>query len=225
LGEDWPLGAIVTLNVAYFALSLLVGMGSGGGLLSPGQTSLFLLGATGSYPIDSFGRYWTLLSASYLHSGILHLVFNLMALRQIGPLTSSEYGTSRMVAIYTLGGVSGYVASWLAGVPFTIGASAAVCGLIGAMLHFGRSRGGTYGNAIYRSVGGWVVSLFVFGLVFPGINNWGHAGGIAGGYLLGMILGYGDARRETPFHRLLAVLCALATLAALGKGIISVLGG
>ena len=217
-GDDWLLGAIVTANVIYFALSLLVGMGSGGGLLSPGQGSLFLLGATGTYPIDTGGRFWTLVSANYLHGGIIHLIFNLMALRQIGPLTSGEYGQSRTFVIYTGGGVCGYVVSYLAGVPFTIGASAAVCALIGAMLHFGRSRGGAYGNAIYRSVGGWVVSLFVFGLVFPGINNWGHAGGIAGGYLLGILLGYGDRRRENLLHQLLAAACAVVTIAALGWG-------
>lgn len=221
LGDEWLLGAIVSLNVFYFALSLLVGMGAGGSVISPGQGSLFLLGATGTYPIDSFGRVWSLVSANYLHGGIIHLIFNLMALRQIGPLTEGEYGPSRTFVIYTLGGVCGYLVSYLAGVSFTIGASAAVCALIGAMLHFGRSRGGSYGNAIYRSVGGWVISLFVFGLIFPGINNWGHAGGIAGGYLLGMLLGYGERRRENLLHRALAMACALVTLAALGWGAFS----
>lgn len=221
---DWLLGGIVTLNVLYFALSLLVGMGAGGGVLSPGQRSLFLLGATGTYAIDGFGRIWSLVSANYLHSGIIHLLFNLMALRQIGPLTAGEYGTSRTLVIYTAGGICGYVVSYLAGVQFTIGASAAVCALIGAMLHYGRSRGGTYGEAIYRSVGGWVVSLFIFGLVFPGINNWGHGGGIAGGYLLGMLLGYAERRRENAFHHSLAVVCAIITFAALVRGALYAFG-
>jgi len=225
LGGDWLLGAIVTLNVAYFALSLLVGMGSGGSVLSPGQGSLFLLGATGTYPIDGYGRLWTLVSANYLHGGIIHLIFNLMALRQIGPLTSGEYGNSRTFVIYTLGGVCGYVVSYFAGVPFTIGASAAVCALIGAMLHYGRSRGGAYGNAIYRSVGGWVISLFIFGLVFPGINNWGHGGGIAGGYLLAMLLGYAERRRENLLHHSLAVVCAVVTIAALARGALAAFVG
>jgi len=224
-GGDWLLGAIVTLNVLYFALSLLVGMGAGGSVISPGQGSLFLLGATGTYPIDHYGRIWSLLSANYLHSGIIHLIFNLMALRQIGPLTAGEYGNSRTFVIYTLGGVCGYVVSYLAGVPFTIGASAAVCALIGAMLHYGRSRGGAYGEAIYRSVGGWVVGLFLFGLVFPGINNWGHGGGIAGGYLLGMLIGYGDRRKENLFHHILAVVCAVVTIAALIRGALSAFVG
>lgn len=217
LGGDWILSALITVNVFFFALSLLLGATTGtGSLLSPGQTSLFLLGATGTYPIDHYGRIWTLISANYLHGGLIHLIFNLMALRQIVTMASSEYGPSRMFSIYTLGGVCGFCLSYLAGVPFTIGASAAVCSLIGAMLYYGKSRGGTYGKAIYRDVGGWVISLFVFGLVFPGINNWGHGGGIIGGIVLGMVLGYNDNSKENLFHRGLALLCAAVTVGVLG---------
>jgi len=179
-----------------------------------------LLGATGTYPIDHFGRYWTLISASYLHGGILHIIFNLMALKQIAPWASNEYGASRMFSIYTLGGVLGYVVSYLAGVPFTIGASAAVCSLIGALLYYGKSRGGAYGSSVYREVSGWVISLFIFGLIFPGINNWAHGGGIIGGIIVGALLGYNERRRENHFDRALALLCALATAGALGLALV-----
>jgi len=215
MGGDWLVKSIITLNVLYFALSLILS-GASGGFLSPGQTSLMLLGATGSYPIDHFGRYWTLISANYLHGGILHIIFNLMALKQIAPWATTEYGSSRMFSIYTLGGVFGYVVSYLAGVSFTIGASAAVCSLIGALLYYGKSRGGAYGNSVYRDVSGWVISLFIFGLLFPGINNWGHGGGIIGGIILGALLGYNERRRENHFDQALALLCGLATVGALG---------
>lgn len=212
---DWLVKALITVNVLFFALSLLLGSRSGG-ILSPGQNSLLLLGATGTYPIDHFGRYWTLISANYLHGGILHLVFNLMALKQIAPKVSSEYGISRMFCIYTIGGVIGYVVSYLAGVPFTIGASAAVCGLIGSLLYYGKSRGGAYGSSVYREVSGWVISLFIFGLIFPGINNWGHGGGIIGGIIVAALLGYLERRRESHFDQALALLCGLVTLGVLG---------
>ena len=213
-GGSWLIKALITLNVAYFALSLLVG--GIGGLLSPGQQGLLLLGATGTFPIDRLGRYWTLISANYLHSGILHLVFNLMALRQIGPWVSQEFGSSRMFTIYTLSGVAGYVLSYLAGVTFTIGASASVCGLIGALLYYGKSRGGAYGSSVYREISGWVISLFIFGLIFPGINNWGHGGGILGGIVCGALLGYSERRRENTFDHLLAILCGIVTIGVLG---------
>lgn len=215
---DWLLRSLITANILYFALSLLLSANTGGpvGLLSPGRSSLLLLGASGTYPIDRFGSYWTLISANYLHGGILHLIFNLMALRQMAPLVINEYGTARTLNIYALGGISGYAVSYLAGVPFTIGASAAVCSLIGALLYYGKSRGGSYGSSVYREVSGWVISLFVFGLIFPGINNWGHGGGIVGGIILGALLGYDERRREGPLDRVLALMCGLVTIAVLG---------
>jgi len=225
LEGGWLVAAIVTANVVMYILSLILGYagGSPGSFLGPGQFSLLLLGATGTVPIDQYGRIWTLISANYLHGGLLHIIFNMMALRQIAPWVANEYGTSRMFAIYTLGGVFGFWISYMAGVPFTIGASAAVCGLIGALLYYGKSRGGAYGSSVFREVSGWVVSLFIFGLIFPGINNWGHGGGILGGILFGMLLGYRERRPENSFHHALALLCAAATVAALAWPVIGIL--
>lgn len=214
---DWLVPAIITANVVYYVLSLLLSNHSGLSMnplnfLSPGQTSLLLLGATGTMPVFELGRFWTVISASYLHGGLLHILFNMMALRQIGPWVSAEFGHNRMFIIYTLSGVSGYVVSCFAGIPFTIGASASVCGLIGALYYFGKTRGGSYGAAVSREVSGWLISLFLFGFIMPGINNWGHGGGIVGGALVAMMVGYGARRPETGLHRLLALLCLVGTV-------------
>ena len=224
-GRDgqWQVNAIIAANVFYYLLSLLFSTQRGLAMnplnfLSPDQTSLLLLGATGSVPILDLGRFWTLISASYLHGGLLHLFFNMMALRQIGPWVSAEFGPNRTFIIYTLSGVCGYLASCLAGVPFTIGASASVCGLIGALFFFGKSRGGSYGAVVSREVSGWLISLVLFGLVMPGINNWGHGGGIVGGVLFGKFLGYRESGAEQAGHRWLALLCMLATVVILVWG-------
>jgi rhomboid protease GluP len=217
---DWQIAAIIAANAAFYLLSLLLSnhaelSANPLNFLSPDQRSLILLGATGSVPVLSFGRFWTLVSASYLHGGLLHIFFNMMALRQIGPWVSAEFGPSRMFTIYTLSGVCGYLASCLAGVSLTIGASASVCGLIGALFFFGKSRGGSYGAAVSREVSGWLISLVLFGLVMPGINNWGHGGGIVGGAVLARLLGYQARGAETAGHRLLAQVCMAATVLAL----------
>jgi rhomboid protease GluP len=218
---EWLAKGIIILNAIFYLLSLVLSSRRGSSLnpfamLSPDQTSLMLLGATGAIPIEEYGRLWTLLSANYLHGGIFHILFNMMALRQIAPLVIQEFGPSRMFTIYTLGGVAGYLVSWWVGVPFTIGASAAVCGLIGALLYYGKSRGGVYGGAVYRELTGWVVGLFLFGFIVPGINNWAHGGGIVGGVVAALILGYSERRPECSWHRGLAILLALATVMALG---------
>lgn len=219
-GSNLLIHGIIAVNVLYYLVSLLLSRdaGFGGGFLdflSPDQNSLLLLGATGTVPVLEMGRLGTLISANYLHGGLLHILFNMMALRQIGPWVSAEFGASRMFVIFTASGVAGYLASCFAGVPFTIGASASVCGLIGALFYFGKSRGGSYGAAVSREVSGWLISLVVFGLIMPGINNWGHGGGIVGGALAAMMLGYSERRPQGVLHHLLALFCLVLTLAVL----------
>ncbi len=210
--------AIIIVNVAVYVFSLLLfprGMGMSMNplsLLSPSNDSLMLLGATGTFPIDRMGRWWSLLSANYLHGSILHIFFNMFAFRQIGTLVSREFGSNRMLTIYTLGGIGGFGISYVAGVTFTIGASAAVCSLIGATLYYARNRGGIYGQQLFRQVGGWVIALFLFGLLVPGINNWGHGGGLFSGALLALILGYQEKNRERLLHKIMGSFCAVMTV-------------
>ena len=113
--------------------------------------------------------------------------------------------------------------SYLAGIKFTIGASAAVCAMMGAGLYYGKSRGGVYGAAVYRQIAGWAITIFIFGFVVSGINNWGHGGGLVGGIALGWLLGYSERRRETVLHKRLGVLCLLVTVGilvwAVGSGL------
>jgi rhomboid protease GluP len=219
--EDQLLRTILYTNIAMFILSLIMNPRLSTFslnplyLLSPDNKSLFLLGATGAVPVLGLGRWWTLVAANYLHGGILHIVFNMIALRQLAPLVVMEYGNYRMFVIYTVSGVLGYLVSCLAGVSFTIGASASVCGLMGAALYFGRSRGGVFGRAVYSQIIGWAVTLFAFGFIVPGINNWGHGGGILSGVALGFLLGYRGQRPEGQGHRVLAAACMVITAVVL----------
>jgi len=106
--------------------------------------------------------------------------------------------------VYVLSGVLGFYVSVLAGIPFTIGASASLCGLIGAILYYGKSRGGFYGQAVYKQALGWVIGLVLFGLLVPGINNWAHGGGIVAGALTGFFVGYEEKRAENQLQKVLA---------------------
>lgn len=222
LADETRIISLITYaNIAMYILSLLLNPRSAGlafnpfDFLSPGNRSLLILGSTGTVAITELHRWWSLVSANYLHGSLLHIAFNLIALRQIGPLVIREYGVYRMFVIYTLGGVGGFFLSYLAGIHFTIGASAAVCSLIGAMLYYGKSRGGTYGRNIYSQIGAWAVSIFVFGLIVPGINNWGHGGGMAAGALLAFVLGYQERKRENISHKFLGIGCAALTVVIL----------
>ena len=84
----------------------------------------------------------------------------------------------------------------------------------------GKPGGGTYGEAIYRQAMGWIVGLAVFGLMIPGINNWGHGGGIVAGIVGGIVLGYREKKMPTMAHQLLAMISVVMTLLVLGWAVV-----
>ncbi len=217
---------IIYINAGFYILSVLIGFSrlnlsaNPFTFLAPSQEGLFVLGATGTIPIAGFGRWWTLVSASFLHGGLMHIFFNMLALTQLGAFVHQEFGFYRFVILYTLTGIAGFFLSFLAGVPFTIGASASICGLIGAILYYGKTRGGFYGEAIYRQALGWVVGLVIFGLLVPGINNWAHGGGLVAGIIVTWFLGYQERRQEITLHKILALICIVLTAAVLCWAII-----
>ncbi|MBI4634088.1 MAG: rhomboid family intramembrane serine protease [Deltaproteobacteria bacterium] len=212
---------IIYINAALYVLSLIFGSPMRESFmnpltfLSPSNEGLFLLGGTGTIPFAGYGRWWTLVSASFLHGGILHIFFNMAALAQVGPFVLNEFGFSRFTLVYIVSGAAGFFLSVIAGVPFTIGASAGICGLIGAILYYGKTRGGLYGDVIYRQALGWIVGLAIFGFFVPEINNWAHGGGLAAGIILAVILGYHEQRNENTVHRVLGAVCVLLTVAIL----------
>lgn len=236
LGRDlgfvtFVVGACIVLYVATLVMSGAgIGMQGLMSLLAPSTPSLFLFGASGAIPVFLYGRWWTVASASWLHGSFLHILFNMLWVRQLGPATAETYGAARMVIIYTVAGICGFILSSLAGyylvrmpIPFlrgaqfTIGASASIFGLLGAMVYYGR-RGGS--SAIRREAVGYAAMLFVFGLVMPGIDNYAHLGGFAGGYIVARWLD--PLRPERTDHVVAALIClGLSALAIL----VSVLDG
>ncbi|SMD00900.1 rhomboid protease GluP [Desulfocicer vacuolatum DSM 3385] len=173
--------------------------------LSPSTNTLIFMGATGTVPIDHYREWWSLITASWLHGSLLHIIFNMTALVQIGHLVMETYGHHRMFIIYTVSGIAGFYLSYVAGVSVTIGASASICGLIGATLYYGKTRGGIFGQAVYKQTMGWVFSLIIFGFAIPGINNWGHGGGLIAGIGLGWLLGYHETKKEAGWHYLVSM--------------------
>ena len=197
LGYDMGFVSIVMWGCAALYLTTLLvdpaGIrNSGISFLTPSSRSLFMFGASGAYPVFVFGRWWTILSAGWLHGNLLHIVFNLMWVRQLAPAAAELYGTARMAIIYTISCASGFLLSstmgymfggtalnFLAGAQFTLGASAPIFGLLGALVLYGRRRGS---SGISSQAMGYAVILFVFGFLMQGIDNFAHLGGFIGGY-------------------------------------------
>jgi membrane associated rhomboid family serine protease len=209
----------------------IMGGGSPLSILSPNTMVLFILGASGYEPVFRFGRWWTILSAGWLHAGVLHIFFNLLWIRQLGPATADIYGPGRMVIIYTIAGACGFLLTTLAafflgwmpipflrGSPLTVGASAPVFGLLGALVYYGR-RGGS--SMIRSEAMGYATTLFVMGFIIPGVDNYAHAGGFLGGYLTSLWLD--PLKPERMDHLVLAAVCLILTALSIIASLVTAL--
>jgi len=117
------------------------------------------------------------------------------------------------------------VSNVLSGYP-TVGASGSIFGLLGAIVAFGRKRGGTFGAMVLRQYGQWALILFLMGLFTGGmVNNIAHAGGFVGGFLAGLVMSLAEHRAETAGVRGLASLCAALTVAAFGLALWTAFAG
>ena len=172
--------------------------------------------------MDGAQRVW-------LHGGVLHILFNMLWVRQLGPATAEIYGPGRMVIIYTVAGVVGFLLSSLGGyylswmpIPFlrgaymTVGASASIFGLLGALVYYGR-RGG---SSIIRSEAmGYALTLGIMGFILPGVDNYAHGGGFLGGYLASMWLD--PLKPERMDHLIGAALCLFLTALAIVASVVT----
>jgi rhomboid protease GluP len=169
-------------------------------------------GAAGALPVFGLGRWWTLLSAGWLHAGLLHIAFNLSWIRLLAPEVAELYGASRMVILYTVSSITGFGLSSLVGLALhgaggiSVGASAPILGLLGAMVYYGR-RGGS--RHVGSQAWAWAAGMLVFGFVMPGVDNWAHVGGFAGGYLGGLFLD--PLKPERGDHTVSALICLILT--------------
>jgi rhomboid protease GluP len=214
---------VIGACVVVYVLTLVYSGGSVGvgGLFNsfaPNNDALFMFGASGAVPVFALGRWWTVLSAGWLHGGLLHIFMNMMALRQLAPAVAEVFGPGRMVIIYTAAGVAGFALSSFAGAflpdlpflrggRFTVGASASIAGLIGAVLAYGH-RSGSGSARSYATQ--YALMLVILGVFFPAIDNYAHMGGFGGGYLAARML---DALKpERVDHIVMALLCLGASL-------------
>jgi rhomboid protease GluP len=225
-GNDLGFIPLVVYGCAVmYTVSLLLGARLGyniiGGsifsILSPGPGAN-RLGATGIYPVRGFGMWWTLLSASWLHGSAIHILFNMMAFRQLAPGIADLYGAARTIIIYIVSGVIGFIVSvYMPAVPllgggagFTLGASASIVGLLGAAVYYGRRTGSA---AVRSQAMGYVLPLIVMGLFLRGIDNYAHIGGFAGGYLMSAVLD--PLKPERTNHMAIAVLLLFLSAVAI----------
>jgi rhomboid protease GluP len=202
------LGMIIA--IAYLRLML---SRPGTGYFSAASDELIYLGAY-YLPALRAGELWRHGTAIFLHIGVLHLVFNMVALAQIGPAIEETFGRARMVFLFMVTGILGFAAcQWVGMHGVSAGASGAIMGLCGAAAGWGQRDGTGAGRAVRNQMLKWGAYTMVFGAMV-GANNVAHAAGFAAGAVLGFVMPARWLRRGRRGGSDVAI--GLLSLAALG---------
>jgi rhomboid protease GluP len=208
---------ILLINAGLFLATVVFSQRAGNSSAFMGVDSQTLLAFGAKYrgAIFGYGQWWRLVTAGFLHGGLLHIAMNSWVLFDLGAQVEEVYGGSRLIVIYFLATVCGFLASSLWTAALSVGASAGIFGLLGAMIALGvRHKASAMGGAIRGMYVRWAIYGLVFGLL-PGlhIDNAAHIGGLAAGF--GAAYVAGTPRIETAwserFWRAAAAACVVLT--------------
>jgi rhomboid protease GluP len=228
--------ALIAVNGAFFLFSLLAAKlrGLDGNILQWATTGTGFgpgIWLSGGYyhPAVAEGQWWRILSATFLHFGLLHIAMNMFALRDLGRVAEQLFGTAKFLTVYLLAGVGSTMAItvWYAyvlhkpGGALMAGASGSIFGVMG-LLAVVLLRGGTHAaQQIGRSLVKDVIVMLAIGFVVPMISNTGHVGGLLVGAACGLFVKDRFSERLNPASRarwtkiaLVMVFVAAASLVA-----------
>src|SRR5579872_367237 len=162
------------------------------------------------------GQWWRLITAGFLHGGVLHIVMNSWALYVVGAEVEQLFGASRMIVFYFLSTVSGFYLSSHSG-HYSVGSSAGIFGLIGAMIAFGVTDKTHFGSLVKGYYTQWLIWGVIISFM-PGVDFMAHLGGFAGGFVAAFLASTPRARMmwKEPLIRALAGICVVLTAVAFG---------
>jgi rhomboid protease GluP len=195
--------AVMTVCCLLYGLSLLLTRKVGGSLVPEGGGfgALFSIGSIDfrvsialGQSIDwgrmmYFHQFWRFVTAIFLHGSLMHILFNMWVLMDIGPMVEELYGSARYFAIFIATGAFGFVASSIIG-NNSVGASGSLLGLIGVLIAATTGRRSAGAQMIRTQLIRWVIYILVIGFVFRGLgtDNAAHIGGLVAGFGLGKLI-------------------------------------
>ncbi|TCX50560.1 rhomboid family intramembrane serine protease [Dehalobacter sp. 14DCB1] len=179
---------LVLINAVVFLVMELAG-----GTQNP--YVLIFFGAKMNTLIDA-GQYWRLLTSMFIHIGFTHLLFNVYALIALGKLAERLFGHGRFLLIYLFSGLAGSLISYLWGPELSAGASGAIFGLLGAIIIYGCRKPAFWRTGLITNLAIVLGINLVFGVVFSGIDNFAHLGGLFGGAISSALLLFLQRQRQ-----------------------------
>ncbi len=216
-GEPTLTYVLIGINVAVALGAFLSGASAtgGGGI---GQSSLLADGAVSRFWIDQ-GEYWRLLTAGFLHTGLIHLMFNMFALYVLGSMLETTVGRLRFGLIYFVSLLAGsYGALLFEPEAATAGASGAIFGLMGAAVVVMRNRGI---NPMESGIGLWIGLNLLITFTIPGISIGGHIGGLVGGVLAALAMYELVPRMRAPESLGMLIAVAIGVASIVGSIVVS----
>lgn len=174
---------LIVLNILIYLISAIIARN----LFEIDIYTLVHMGAKVN-PLIEEGQFWRFITAAFLHGGLIHIVFNMMALKVIGVQVEQIYGWKKYLLIYFSAAMGGSILSYmLSPKSISVGASGAVFGLLGAMLVFGFRKKDIIGKSFVLNIIQVIALNIVIGLSVPSIDNWGHIGGLILGGITALI--------------------------------------
>jgi rhomboid protease GluP len=201
---------ILFINLAfYLATSLYSAKTGAGNFMNIDIDTLIGFGGAARQLVLGFGQWWRLVTAGFLHGGLVHILMNSWAMFDVGAQVDETFGTARMLVIYFISTITGFLASVFLEPYLAVGASAALCGLIGAMVAAGMHDRSAMGAMIRGSYLRWFIWIMVISFI-PGLGiAWAaHLGGFVGGFAIAWVAG-GNIRYAGPWTNRLWQLCAV----------------
>ncbi len=202
---------LIIINVLLFILTQIVDFTVGNGLIHLGAKVNFLIAG---------GEYWRLITAMFLHGGIMHLLFNMMALYILGRDIERFFGQKKFLLLYFGAGLIGSAFSFLLIDNVSVGASGAIFGLMGGNLYLYRRNPMVYKRIYGNDLLILIVINLVIGFVQPNIDIAGHIGGLIGGFILANGLNLNNEPFFSPKALIPYVLTLVLIVAPITVGVI-----
>ncbi len=178
MGNDKPVVTtiLIALNIIVFLLSVF--------------DYSFVINTFANYYLNvKNGEIYRLITAAFVHANVLHIFFNMYALYALGPQIEKFYGRKRYLLIYLGSALLGSLLSVVLTNNVSVGASGAIFGLFGAMLYFGYKYRATLDGFLRSGIIPVIVINLLLGFMIPGIDVYGHIGGLLGGLVLSYAFG------------------------------------
>ena len=204
---------LIFINILVFMAMYLFGNGSEDSL------TLLTFGANYRPLILEFNQYYRLITSSFLHIGILHLLFNMYALYIIGAQIENFYGKFKYLIIYLGSAIFGSLLSICFHDGISAGASGAIFGLLGAMLYFGYHYRLYLGNVLQSQIIPIIILNLFLGFITPGIDNACHVGGLISGIFFAMTCGINKDRKMEKINGFIMTIIFLVFILFLIKNI------